>query len=418
MFDDILNISIQGSRESIPALDTEQLLYLLVEIKPPGDIEAQFLPVNLCLVIDRSTSMNGERLESIKLAVSKIIEKLDPEDVISVVSFSDRAEIILPTSRAQDTATLIAQINTMTAGGGTEIYQGLLTGFMEIRKVPIKKYTNHLILLTDGHTYGDTGECLQLSRQAAIEGIEISAFGIGSKWNDQFLDELVGLSGGKSAYIESPNSVISQLQQRIHGLGSVYAQNVRLLNSFPPAVKLRTVFKVVPFAQPLTFEENDVRLGSVEGDKPLVILLEFDVAPLNPDSKLELPIKIQADLPSVQVMDLGIKQTFDIDVQEQAPTIDPPRVLVEAVRALNFYKMNEKIWHDIESGQFGGATARMRRLTKRLLESGHTQLAQQAYSEAERLMTAGSISHEGRKKLKYGTRSLMTGTLGNEDGHL
>jgi hypothetical protein len=60
----------------------------------------------------------------------------------------------------------------------------------------------------------------------------------------------------------------------------------------------------------------------------------------------------------------------------------------------------------------------MRRLTKRLLESGHTQLAQQAYSEAERLMTAGSISYEGRKKLKYGTRSLMTGTLGNEDGNL
>jgi hypothetical protein len=89
--------------------------------------------------------------------------------------------------------------------------------------------------------------------------------------------------------------------------------------------------------------------------------------------------------------------------------------LTDAVQALNFYRLNEKVWEEIEDGDLSKATTRMRRLTTRLLEAGHTQLAQQAYAESERLSNMGSLSHEGRKRLKYGTRSLLTQTISLEN---
>src|SRR5690606_10382149 len=84
----------------------------------------------------------------------------------------------------------------------------------------------------------------------------------------------------------------------------------------------------------------------------------------------------------------------------------PPEEIVEAVRTLNMYRMNERVWEDVESGDIDAATQRMRHLTTRLLEAGETQSAQQANLEMDRIATAGTMSLDGRKKLKFGTRAL------------
>jgi hypothetical protein len=64
-------------------------------------------------------------------------------------------------------------------------------------------------------------------------------------------------------------------------------------------------------------------------------------------------------------------------------------------------------WQDIKTGDIDKATTRLHLLATRLLEEGHTNMAQRVLSEADRLMTRGSMSGEGRKALKYGTRALL-----------
>jgi secreted protein with Ig-like and vWFA domain len=54
----------------------------------------QDAPLNLSIVIDRSTSMNGPRLDQVKQAAHRIIDSLGPDDILSLVSFSDRAEVV------------------------------------------------------------------------------------------------------------------------------------------------------------------------------------------------------------------------------------------------------------------------------------------------------------------------------------
>ena len=73
--------------------------------------------------------------------------------------------------------------------------------------------------------------------------------------------------------------------------------------------------------------------------------------------------------------------------------------------------MNEKAWDDIEAGNFNRAQTRLRSLSTRLFEAGHSGLAEQILNESERLTAFTTVSLEGRKKLKFGTRALVTRTV-------
>lgn len=410
MADPLFSVNIQGSRRSIAALQVEQVLYLLVDITSIQQSDVERQPLNLCLVVDRSTSMKGARLNAVRAAASALIEKLMVNDVLSIVTFSDWAEVVLPPQNIESKAKVMSVLNNITGAGGTEIFSGLQAGISQLAKSNLDAHNNHLILLTDGHTYGDEEPSDKIVRKATEKGIDFSAFGIGSEWNDRFLDKLVSYSGGQSVYIESPTNVISHMERRIDGIGRIYAQNIRLLVDFEDGIKLESAFKVNPFAQELTVKRDQLNFGAVEGAKPLSILLELIVPPVPADTTISIPFRFFADIPSQLVRDRELNEKYDLQVVDRQPKLQPSDELLDAVRAMNFHRMNEMAWQDIKIGQIEKATVRLHLLATRLLEEGHDQMAQRALSEADRLLTWGSMSDEGRKVLKYGTRALMEDT--------
>ena len=409
-----LELSLALSATRLPQLATPQVIYALVTLAA-RDAVAQRRPLALALVVDRSTSMRGERLEKVIAAAELLLDRLGPDDALALVSFSDRAEIVLPAAvmgaaNAQGDAPAWRdprrQLRTLAASGGTEIYQGLRAGLEEIGGLAGGGRAGHLILLTDGHTYGDADHCLRLARQAAARGIGISAFGIGADWNDTFLDALVAPSGGQSHFAEAPGDVLPHLEKRLAGLSDVYARDVRLRPTWPSPVTLRAGFKLTPFPQPLTLDADPIPLGDLEGRAPLTLLLEFVVAPQAMAARFRLPIELRYRRPDGGEEPLG--RAAQLTVQGGAgPAETPTASLLEAARRLNLYRMQERAWEEAQSGRLDTAAARMRHLTARYLETGDLRLAQQAQLEAQRLGHMGTMSLEGRKLLKYGTRSLM-----------
>ncbi len=421
-----LNVELLLSSDRLAVSDDPQLLYALLTIRPNQELATRRQPLNLALVVDRSTSMRGERLDRVRASVELIVDKLGPDDVLSLVTFSDRAQVVLPASNlsgrtptgALEVPGLPAdwrdRLNGIAASGGTEIYHGLRAGLEQIRSRPLDGATNHLILLTDGHTYGDVVECLQLAEAAADDGIGMSAFGIGSDWNDHFLDALVAPSGGQSGHIQEPADLIGLLESRLSGLSDVHAQQVRLQQAWPAQLTLRDAFKLAPYAQPVSLKRDTVPLGDMEGRSSLSFILEFEVAPQPAPSRINLPITVYykpagghttdniAQLPTIsQTAQLLVMKGIDRQADE------PATAVLEAVRHFNLYAMQERAWNEAESGQLETAAERMRLLTTRYLESGDLKLAQQAQQEAQRLAHIGKMSPEGRKLLRYGTRSLM-----------
>jgi len=410
-----LDVRLTLSAERLALMDTPQLLYALLTIAA-GEPDKSPRPLNVGLIIDRSTSMRGERLEKVLAAVDLLLDKLAADDALSLVTFSDRAEVVLPAAVLGATAgsarrTTAAwrdprrSLQAIVASGGTEIFQGLSAGLEQVDALAGEGRISHLILLTDGHTYGDAADCLRLAERAAARGIGITAFGLGTDWNDSFLDALVAPSGGQSHFIETPAGVLSHLESRLQGLGAVHARNVSLRRTWPSQLTLRGGFKLAPFPQPLSLEADPIPLGDLEGRGPLTVLLEFLVAPLPGAARFRLPLEVRYSAPG------GAAETIARSAQLMALSgatgQAPPAALIEAARRLNLYRMQERAWEEAQSGKLDTAAARMRQLTARYLETGDLRLAKQAQLEAQRLGHLGTMSLEGHKVLKYGTRSLL-----------
>ncbi len=100
------------------------MIYVLLEVSPREEKESlPTPPLNICLVLDRSTSMQGDKMDMVKATAIQLLRGLRPQDVLSVVTFSDRAEVIVPAGLNQDNKKQEGRIQMIQASGATEIYQ-------------------------------------------------------------------------------------------------------------------------------------------------------------------------------------------------------------------------------------------------------------------------------------------------------
>ena len=122
--------------------------------------------------------------------------------------------------------------------GATEIYQGLEAACKEVMRSLDPTRVNHIILLTDGQTYGDEQQCLALATKLAEHGLASAAWASAQEWNDIFLDVLATRTGGSSAYIPKPQDIKRLLLEKFNALAQTYADDVTL--EFNTAGRCRT----------------------------------------------------------------------------------------------------------------------------------------------------------------------------------
>ncbi|HJR80660.1 MAG TPA: DnaJ domain-containing protein, partial [Anaerolineales bacterium] len=80
------------SRPNLVHLDEPQMIYFILELGAPEEVRSSpSPPLNVCLVLDRSTSMRGEKMDIVKATAIQVLRNLRPQDILSVVTFSDRA---------------------------------------------------------------------------------------------------------------------------------------------------------------------------------------------------------------------------------------------------------------------------------------------------------------------------------------
>ena len=403
----LLAINPVYSRQPLPVLSEPQMLYVLVDIQPSILTELPDPPINLCLVIDRSTSMQGARLDQVKAATLQIIDSLRESDTFSVVAFSDRAEVVVSAQRSQaDRTHSKAKVSTVSAAGGTEILQGVLSGLTELHHHLSPAAVNHLLLLTDGRTYGDEDDCLMLANLAASDGIAISGLGIGNEWNDRFLDELTGRTGGTAAYIDAAQDLAAFIQERVRGLGNAYAERLNVQVTLDPQMELASVFKVSPEAGPVPIEQT-LRLGTLRKHQPASVLFKFRLPPLSPGKQNIARLSFFADVVSLGRRGERMVVDLSLPVVKNPPTSNPPPALVDALGKLSHYQMQERAWQQAAAGDLVGAAERLKTLGTRLLAGGQPELARVALTEASRLEKTQVLSEESKKQLKYGTRALL-----------
>jgi len=404
-----LLLRITTSQAILPSLGESQILYAMVELAASDKIESQRLPFNLCLVLDRSTSMKGGRLQQVKEAARYIVEQMEAEDVLTLIVFSDRAHLVLPGQRGIDKTAARIAINGIQSGGGTEILQGLQLGLEQVQRWNDQESISHLILLTDGQTYGDEDQCLEMAKLAGEKKISLTLMGVGVDWNDKLLDEMARFSGrpDASVYVDSTSKIAQAFHDRIHGLGNIFAHDLVMSVHLAQQSALKEVFRVSPQINRLYPTDGQIILGSLEKENPQAVMLELLVPSLSPGEHRLFHIDVEGNVPAVgqQVVRAqhSVTLPFNLELGKRGPV--PPDI-VAAMGKLAIFKMQERVMQDIEMGEIEPAVARLKTMATRLLDIGEVDLARAALLEAGRLSQTGNLSSAGRKKIRYGTREL------------
>jgi Ca-activated chloride channel family protein len=398
------------SRSSLSRMTEPQMFYLILDLQAPMEARrAPSPPLNVCIVLDRSTSMKGEKMDVVKATAIQILRNLRHEDILSVVAFSDRAEVIIPASYHQDRSRLEARVQMIQPSGGTEIFQGLDAGTKEVMRSLDTKRVNHIILLTDGQTYGDEHQCLDLASKLAKNGIGVSAMGIGQEWNDIFLDVLATRTGGSSAYIAEPQDIKKLLLEKFDALAQIYAEDVSLALTQLDGVDLSYAFRLQPDPAPIVIDESPMRLGPILQDASTRVIFEYIIQPTAVKSEVvsildgSLKVSISSNPLPVHVNKMKLHRSVLDTPEEDAPV---PEV-VQALSKLMLYRMQERARTEIEKGNIEAGTRQLQSLAANLLSQGERSLAQTINLEVHRIQQENGISDEGRKKIKYGTRALF-----------
>jgi len=397
------------SRTNLVKVSEPQLIYVLLDVSPRDQKESlPAPPLNICLVLDRSTSMQGEKMDMVKATAIQLLRSLRPVDVFSLVTFSDRAEVIVPAGLNVDNRKHEGRIQMIQASGATEIFNGLQAGITEIRRSLDPSRVNHIILLTDGQTYGDELACLQLAEEAAAQNIGITGMGIGHEWNDIFLDAIASKTGGSSAYIAKPKDIQRLLVEKFNALVSTYADEVLLEFKEQEDVKINYVFRLQPEGGSVEIE-SPMHLGPILRDAPLHILFEILVGPgaLKQDviSLLNGSLKISITARSAPVPPIRLNLTREI---ESNPSPEPPPTrILSALSRLTLYRMQERARVAADAGQYSTAARHLQNLATHLLSQGESSLAKTALFEADNLEKMHAWSASGNKDIKYSTRALL-----------
>ncbi len=168
-----------------PAADTKQPA-LFVHLGMTSGIRPEDFkrpPLQLALVIDQSGSMKGDKMASVQEALRTLLTKLTPDDVLTIVTFTNRAHVLLPPTKVEEHRSILQAINQLKADGSTNIEEGLAVGFAELAKLESAPgYQKRLMLFTDarpnvGRT--DSTSFQAITQKYAQQGIGLTAFGVG-----------------------------------------------------------------------------------------------------------------------------------------------------------------------------------------------------------------------------------------------
>ncbi len=188
-------------------------------------------PVNVAIVLDRSGSMQGEKLAHARRAAIMAVERLDKADIVSVIAYDSHVKVIVPATKAREKYAICRAIEQLEAGSNTALFAGVSKGAAEVRKFLDRERVNRIILLSDGlanegpSTPNELGE---LGASLKKEGISVTTLGLGLGYNEDLMSQLANRSDGNNAFIENPEDLARVFDREFGDVLSVVAKEVTI----------------------------------------------------------------------------------------------------------------------------------------------------------------------------------------------
>jgi Ca-activated chloride channel family protein len=324
--------------------DSPTTLDVLVRIIPPEpEIELQRPALNIGLVIDRSGSMRGQKMEYARQAACYAVEQLLPTDRVSVTIYDDQVETLIASTPAVNKANIIHQIKRIHSRGSTALHAGWVQGGIQVSQHLNPEYLNRVILLSDGlANVGETNPDVIASdvHGLAKRGVSTTTMGIGDDYNEDLLEAMARSGDGNYYYIQSPQQLPNIFARELQGLMATIGTTVSLgiepqgditlaevLNDLDVNVKGRYSLPNLVIGNPI---EVVVRLkvpAMAQGSG----LCYFRLAWNAPEQQKRQKLRVALRLPAVSSAQLR-EFPFNPEVQQQVALMMAARAKNEAVQ--------------------------------------------------------------------------------------
>ena len=204
-------------------------------------------PMNLAVVLDRSGSMQGAKIEKARQAACVAVDSLADNDFFSLVTFDNATDVLIAPERVgggRNRDDLKSRIDRIRPGGGTAIHAGVTLGAQQVRRNLAREYVNRVILLSDGIANvgpSRTRDLADLGRDLRRDGLAVTTIGLGDDYNEDLMTALAEASNANYYYVRDAEKLPGIFAEELGGARSLVARGVTIRIRVPEGVRLKEI---------------------------------------------------------------------------------------------------------------------------------------------------------------------------------
>jgi len=240
-------LEISAKLENAYVLESEGHVHALVRLKAEKQKSTdQDKRLNLALVIDRSGSMRGTKIEDARDAAIQMLERMRDGDRVALISYSDDVSVDVPSVELDEMSRQRVRnaIHRITDGGSTNLGGGLIEGLDQVEKHAGKADVNRVLLISDGlanRGVQEPKELNRIAREALQKGVITTTIGLGADYNEDLMTGVADHGGGNYYFVKDSDMIAQTLSDEVKQMAATVAKNVALHLTLSEGVGVDTV---------------------------------------------------------------------------------------------------------------------------------------------------------------------------------
>lgn len=370
-------------------------------------------PVNLSLVIDRSGSMGGDKIDYTRQAAQFLVQNLSVRDTLSIVLYNDSVETLLMPEKVQRKDVINQRIAAIKPKGTTNLSAGWLEGCNLVTKNLDDGHVNRVILMSDGlanRGVTSTEQLVRLVQQKRKEGISTTTMGLGTDFNEDLLMEMANAGGGAYYFIESPEVAPAIFDEELRGLLNIIGQNLTI--TVEPGEHIQVDSQLNAYPMSTDGRQVTFRLGDIFGDEVKALVVQMTVPAIREIGRKQIALlRFEYD----ELNDGGAKhQVIEVPVvvnvqsadSIQQPSLENPEVK-QSVLLLQAAQARKRAIKAADQGEFETAAESLRSAAE-AIEAAQTHDPRLLEEQSALIQQATELEQGAARYGQYSRKTMST----------
>ena len=341
-----LNLRLVQNRQHVKC-GQKTTLFVLLEISPEESTQLVQKRRHVSLVIDCSGSMHGKKLDDAKNAAINVVNSLNPDDLVNIVTFASDVSVPLKPTPASDRS-IEGVIRSIQAGGGTAMHGGIAVALEQLRDVSDGQTLNRIELFTDGEPnvepYNDI-DFMQISQAVRDNGMSLDAFGIGDDYNESLLMQIAETGKGVWEHVSDTEALTKMVTDHVNDMQNTIITNPNLQITLMPGAELVTASITKPTLQEIdpklkiqSGNTTNIGLHDIMKGESQTVVMRVAIPPVEENDMTFLTASLTEGSNQVATESGTISCTHDKDLYNMEADPSPRIILASSEATLLFRK--------------------------------------------------------------------------------